>query len=253
MAPFETLALFDYSILASDIGFLQPGSKCVVNTINQYSYIMAEKDPVFKKALLGSDVLLPDGIGIVVAAKVMTNKKIKKIAGADLHLYLLQRLQATGGSCFYLGSSETTLSAIGQRLGREFPGVRAGFYSPPFKQVFDENDNRKMVEAVNTFRPDVLFIGMTAPKQEKWSADHRDQLQANVICSIGAVFDFYAGTISRPGNIWIKLGLEWFVRLVREPRRMSKRYLYYGFPFVLMIARQKIRNLFLRKAKTALG
>jgi len=247
MSAFKTIHLFDYDILASDIGFLQTGSKSLVNTINQYSYIMAEKDPGFKKALQDADVLLPDGIGVVVAARLIEGKKIKKVAGADLHYYLLSKLQEEGGSCFYLGSSENTLAAIKKRLNGEFPAVRSGFYSPPYKPQFDEADNLGMINAVNAFKPDVLFVGMTAPKQEKWSNEQRDQLNANVICSIGAVFDFYAGTIERPGQFWIKIGLEWFIRLLKEPKRMSRRYLYYGFPFGLMLLRETIRRPFRKK------
>ena len=195
MASFETLKLFDYSILSSDISFLQTGSKCVINTINQYSYIIAEKDPDFKKALVESDLLIPDGVGIVAAAKIIKNKKIKKVAGADVHQYLLEKLDSTGGRCFYLGSSEKTLGEIKKRLVGEFPSIQAGFYSPPFKASFDDHDNLQMIDAVNSFRPDVLFVGMTAPKQEKWSYEHKNKLNVNVICSIGAVFDFYAGTV----------------------------------------------------------
>jgi len=244
VASFETIKLFDYSILSSDISFLQTDAKCVVNTINQYSYIIAEKDSEFKKALQNSDVLLPDGIGIVVAAKVLENKKIKKVAGADLHKYLLEKLNAEGGSCFYLGSSEKTLARIKERLEREYPSVKAGFYSPPYKPQFSDEDNAVMINAVNAFKPDVLFVGMTAPKQEKWNDENKGKLDANVICSIGAVFDFYAGTIERPGKIWIKMGLEWFIRLLKEPKRMSKRYIYYGVPFVWMIISKKAGRIF---------
>ena len=249
MSAFKTLKLFDYSILASDISFLQIGSKCMINTINQYSYIIAEKDPQFKKALMESDVLLPDGIGILVAARVLKNKKIKKVAGADLHQYLLEQLQSKSGRCFYLGSSEKTLGEIKKRLDEEFPSVKAGFYSPPYKPTFGEDDNLQMLKAVNSFKPDVLFIGMTAPKQEKWSAEHKHKLDANVICSIGAVFDFYAGTVKRPGGIWVKLGLEWFMRLLKEPKRLKKRYIYYGPSFLYVILKQKVNDIF--SSKTA--
>lgn len=80
---------------------------------------------------------------------------------------------------------------------------------------------------------------MTAPKQEKWSHAHKDRLHANVICSIGAVFDFYAGTVDRPGKIWIDLGLEWLGRLFKEPKRMWRRYIYYGFVFLYYLIREK--------------
>jgi N-acetylglucosaminyldiphosphoundecaprenol N-acetyl-beta-D-mannosaminyltransferase len=85
-----------------------------------------------------------------------------------------------------------------------------------------------MIEAVNAFQPDVLFIGMTAPKQEKWAFANKEFLQAPVICSIGAVFDFYAGTVKRPSKAWIRCGLEWLVRFAKEPKRMWIRYGYYG-------------------------
>ena len=247
MSNFQTLKLFDYSILTSDISFLQIESKCVVNTINQYSYIIAEKDPEFKKALMQSDVLLPDGVGILVAAKVLKNRKIKKVAGADLHHYLLEQLQNKKGRCFYLGSSEQTLGEIKKRLTIEFPSIKAAFYSPPYKPTFGEDDNLQMLKLINSFKPDVLFIGLTAPKQEKWSAEHKHKLDANVICSIGAVFDFYAGTVKRPGDIWVNLGLEWFVRLLKEPKRLRKRYIYYGPSFLYAILKQKINNIFGRK------
>src|SRR5690606_5271371 len=91
---------------------------------------------------------------------------------------------------------------------------------------------------------DVLFIGMTAPKQEKWAFVHKGALDAKVICSIGAVFDFYAGTVERPGMAWVNLGLEWFIRLVKEPKRMWKRYLYYGQIFIKDLMVEKTLKIY---------
>jgi N-acetylglucosaminyldiphosphoundecaprenol N-acetyl-beta-D-mannosaminyltransferase len=91
-----------------------------------------------------------------------------------------------------------------------------------------------MIAAVNEVKPDVLFVGMTAPKQEKWGHANKKKLDAKTICAIGAVFDFYAGTVERPSQFWINLQLEWFIRLVKEPKRMWRRYLYYG-PFFLYL------------------
>jgi len=232
-----------FPIFTSPLNKLKLDSKLLINTINQYSYIMAEKDQSFKKALMESDILLPDGVGIVAAFKLLTGKRIKKIAGADLHEHLLKELNHSGGACFYLGASEATLTKIKSRLAKEYPFVRAGSYSPPFKSEFSDAENQAMIEAVNSFKPDVLFIGMTAPKQEKWSHLHRGDLDTKVITSIGAVFDFYAGTVKRPGPIWINLGLEWFGRLVHEPKRLWKRYLYFGPLFAYYLAKEKINLL----------
>jgi len=220
----------------------------LINTINQYSYCMAEEDESFKKALLESDVLLPDGIGIVVAAKLLNNKKVKKIAGADLHHFFLEKLNRENGSCFYLGSSDNTLDKIKSKMAKEYPNIKVGSYSPPYKPAFSEDDTAKMISHVNAFKPDVLFVGMTAPKQEKWSYQNKEILDCGKICSIGAVFDFYAGTIERPNKIWISLGLEWLGRLVKEPKRMWRRYIYYGFIFGKYLFQEKT-GLFKKEKK----
>lgn len=248
IADAPTVGLLDYSILACPLDKLKFNSKCLVNTINQYSYIAAQKDTDFRKALVESDVLLADGIGIVAALKMLKGENVKKIAGADLHQYLLEKLNKEGGRCFYLGSKQSTLDAIRERLNREYPNVKVGLYSPPFKPQFTDEENAEMIRAINTFKPDVLFVGMTAPKQEKWSYLHKDQLETKIICPIGAVFDFYAETIKRPSKFWINLGLEWFIRLVKEPKRMSKRYLYYGPVFAYDLLKLKLHNIFYKKA-----
>lgn len=242
--PIATVPLLDYSIYSGDLQGCIVTEKTLINTINQYSFCIAEKDVAFKKALQQSDILLPDGMAVVAAVKLLTGTKIKKIAGADIHHYLLDELNKKGGCCFYLGSSENTLLKITTRLSKEFPNIKAGTFSPPYKTEFSDVDSQQMITAVNTFQPDVLFVGMTAPKQEKWSFQHKEQLNTKIICSIGAVFDFYAGTIIRPHPFWIQLRLEWFIRLIKEPKRMWKRYLYYGPVFIKLILEKKLQNVF---------
>ena len=238
-----TIPLMDYSVYKGHLNQEGFANKTLINTINQYSLCIAEQEPAFKKALLGSDILLPDGMAVVAAVRLLTGQKIKKIAGADVHLHLLQELEQKGGSCFYLGSSETTLLKIKERIAIDFPHVRVGTYSPPYQTEFSHDKKSQKVQAVNAFQPDVLFVGMTAPKQEKWAYSHKEFLDARIICSIGAVFDFYAGTVERPSPFWIKLRMEWFIRLLKEPKRMWKRYLYYGPVFIGLVLKEKIRRL----------
>lgn len=229
-----------YPIFTGKLEDLSDEEKLAVNTTNQYSHCMAEKDDQFRKSLMKSDVLLPDGIGIVFASWFLYGKRIRKIAGADLHQFLLKKLERDGGSCFYMGSSQETLKKIERRIRKEYPQIRVGSYSPPFKPEFSEADNAQIRKAVNTFRPDVLFVGMTAPKQEKWSHDQKTLLDAKMICSIGAVFDFYAGTVTRPGDFWVNSGMEWLRRLIKEPGRMWKRYIVYGALFGFYLLREKL-------------
>ena len=214
----------------------------IINTINPHSYIVAKKDVVFQKALKESDILLPDGIGIVWAVKFLTGQKIRRIAGADLHEYLLQKLDKEGGKVFYLGSMESTLKKIENRLGIEYPNIQFDCFSPPYKTEFNNEDSQIMINKVNNFRSDILFIGMTAPKQEKWVNAFRNQLDANVIASIGAVFDFYAGTVKR-APVWMqKMGFEWLHRFLLNPKRMWKRYIINNFKFIYYIFQAKTKK-----------
>lgn len=195
----------------------------IFNTINPHCYCEAKKDIYYWEALKNSDILIPDGIGIVWAIRILIGKKIKRIAGADLHKYQLEKTNEKMGKAFYLGSTPSTLKLIKTKLKQEYPNIEVGSYSPPYKTDFSEEENQLMIAAINAFQPDVLFVGMTAPKQEKWAYKHKDLLDTKVIASIGAVFDFYAGTVKRPGKIWQKLGLEWLPRLLKEPKRLWRR------------------------------
>ncbi|MEX2513459.1 MAG: WecB/TagA/CpsF family glycosyltransferase [Cyclobacteriaceae bacterium] len=233
----------NYSLFTKELHELPATSKTLVHTINQYSYCLASKDLAFRKSLMEADVLLPDGVAIVAAVWLLTGKKIKKIAGANLHQHLMEEMDRKGGRCFYLGTSDSTLQIIAERSRREYPNIKVSGYSPPFKEEFTMEESDQMIAAVNAFHPDVLFIGMTAPKQEKWAFAHKEFLDVKVICCIGAVFDFYAGTIERPGQVWINCGLEWLVRLVREPRRMWVRYLYYGPIFIKDLLLEKANRM----------
>lgn len=208
----------------------------VINTINAYSWLQADENPQFEEALLDSDVLLPDGVSIVIAAKLLSGVKIKKVAGADLHKMLLIHLNKINGRCFYMGASDVTLQKIKQKLENEYPNIISGFYSPPFKKHFSEEDNQTILNSINRFCPDVVFVGMTAPKQELWIHENKEKIEhAKIVCAIGAVFDFYAETKKRPPKWMINIGLEWFGRLISEPKRLWRRYIIYNFYFCIKL------------------
>jgi len=217
--------------------------KALINTLNAHSYNTVQIDEDFNTALQNSDVILPDGISVVWAVRMLTGEKLQKIAGSDLFYYEMERMNTMGGTCFFLGSSEETLDKILKRATIEYPNVMVHGYSPPFKTEFNEEENRQMISAINKVQPDVLFIGMTAPKQEKWAYKHYKQLQVGHLCCIGAVFDFYAGTIKRAPNWMIEIGLEWSYRLIKEPRRMWRRYLIGNVKFVGYVIKEKTRIL----------
>jgi len=128
-----------------------------------------------------------------------------------------------GGKVFLLGSTQDVLTRIEKRLISEFPNVSVRSLSPPFKHKFDAEDIGIFCNEINDFSPDVTFLGLTAPKQEKLISEIRHNTSSKFLAGIGAVFDFYAGTVKRPSDFWVKLHLEWFVRFLGEPRRLWRR------------------------------
>lgn len=235
------MQIFDYNVVTK-LPELPVKSKTFINTINPHSYCMAEKDADFKNALLSSDVLLPDGIGIVWAGKVLKDIKISKIAGFDIFIYLLDYLEEHKGSCFFLGASQNELDLIRSKAAVEYPNITIGMFSPPFKSEFSAEDSKEMCDQVNAFKPDVLFVGMTAPKQEKWVHAHKNALNVQITCCIGAVFDFYAGTIKRSHPFWIKHGLEWLPRFFKEPKRLAERNLVSTPKFIMEVFKAKLTS-----------
>lgn len=218
-----------------------PEGKLLINTINAHSYNTALKDPSFEKALINSDALIPDGASIVLAFKLLRHESIERIAGWDLFVHEMYKLNRKGGVCFFLGSCESTLRKIKAKAVRLYPNIEVVTYSPPYKAEFTEEENRKMIEAVNQVNPDLLWIGMTAPKQEKWAYTHLDELNVNgPIGTIGAVFDFFAENIKRAPVWWQCHGLEWLYRLIMEPRRMWKRYIVGNTLFLWNILKEKM-------------
>jgi N-acetylglucosaminyldiphosphoundecaprenol N-acetyl-beta-D-mannosaminyltransferase len=178
----------------------------------------------------------------VWAVRFLFGKKVKKNAGADLFYYEMNKLNKIGGKCFFLGSSQDTLDKIVSKSKIEFSKVKVEVFSPPFKAAFSEEENTEMIAKVNASNPDILFIGMTAPKQEKSAYTQFKNLNTGHICSIGAVFYFYAGKIVRAPEWMIKIGLEWLYRLLKEPKRMWKRYLIGNTTFIYAMLQEKLRD-----------
>ncbi len=248
-----TINILGYSINNSDLkgaidlawrSMQSGGHQCCVATANPHALVMASQDGLFAQALKNAEILLPDGAGIVLAAKVLNQSLPERVAGTEFFLELTRRADERGTmGCFFLGSSESVLGQIVERLRKDFPTVRVcGTHSPPFKETFYEQDTLEMVKRVNAAAPDMLWVGMTAPKQEKWVYANRNSLDVPFIGSIGAVFDFYAGTKKRaPG--WVRdMGLEWLPRFIREPRRLGRRVFVSTPAFVAMVMKQKFSD-----------
>lgn len=239
------MKLKDLDILTSRAELAKlPEGKLLINTINAFSYDNARKDVLFSEALQKGDVLIPDGISIVKACRFLNAKSQPKerIAGWDLFVYEMEKLNRVGGKVMFLGSSDAVLNLIRQRVAEKYPKIEVDTYSPPYKPEFSDEDNEAMISAINHSNPDLLWIGMTAPKQEKWAYTHLDRLDVHChIGTIGAVFDFFAGTVKRAPERWQRAGLEWLYRLLSEPHRMWRRYFIGNAKFIYYIMVEKIK------------
>ena len=218
-----------------------PEGKLLINTVNAHSFNTAKKDQLFADALTNGDVLIPDGVSIVKACKWIKAKSQPKerIAGWDLFFFEMSKLEKKGGTVMFMGSSQKVLDLIVKRAAVDYPHLKVVTYSPPYKPEFSDEDNKAIIDAINAANPDLLWIGMTAPKQEKWTYSHWNEL--NIHChvgTIGAVFDFFAGTVERAPIWWQEHGLEWLYRLIKEPKRMWRRYIIGNTLFLWNMVRE---------------
>lgn len=229
-----------------------PEGKLLINTINAHSYNTARKDSLFAEALMNGDVLLPDGVSIVKACKWIKAKSLpeERIAGWDLFVFEMEKLERESEELktkseeskivMFMGSSQKVLDLIVKRAAEVYPHLKVVTYSPPYKPEFSDEDNKAIIDAIHAANPDLLWIGMTAPKQEKWTYSHWKEL--NIHChvgSIGAVFDFFAGTMERAPMWWQDHGLEWLYRLLKEPKRMWRRYIIGNALFLWNMVKEK--------------
>ncbi|GAB3900622.1 WecB/TagA/CpsF family glycosyltransferase [Larkinella knui] len=246
--PALTTTVMGYPVFSGKLDQLPIGGQntLLINTMSPNSYGLARKDALFEKSLKNCDVLTLDGIGVALGSILLNGKNIRKIAGADTFDYLAAYFNQRGGRCFFVGSTEATLQKIVAQLAKDFPRLEADYYSPPYKDELTAEDSAPIIERINAFQPDVVFVGMSAPKQEKWAYQNKSSLNTKVIATIGNVFDWYAGNSKRPAKIWITLRLEWLVRIFHRPeifRRNTRNQLVFVKDMLLCFTRlKKIAN-----------
>jgi N-acetylglucosaminyldiphosphoundecaprenol N-acetyl-beta-D-mannosaminyltransferase len=212
--------------------------------VNPHSIVESWSDPEFTDALNQSDILLPDGAGIILAAKLLHLDIKERVAGTEFFLELTRLCNENKNiKVFFLGSTEEVLFKLAERVKLDFPDVEVcGTYSPPFSAEFSDIDNKAMIDAINESCAHVLWVGMTAPKQEKWIYQNKEKLNVNFIGAIGAVFDFYSGSKKRAPEWICNMGLEWLPRLLREPGRLWKRNFVSSPLFLFAVIKQKFKK-----------
>jgi N-acetylglucosaminyldiphosphoundecaprenol N-acetyl-beta-D-mannosaminyltransferase len=244
------IAMTDYAttmdVMDGMVARREPG---YVSAVAVHAVMVAQHDAEMRDALLGSSLIVPDGMPLVWAANALGANLQNRVYGPELMLRYTERCVERGHRIWlYGGRDQGSLAQLALDLRRSFPGIRiVGGYSPPFRPLTaaEEDD---VVRQIEHDRPDVLWVGIGVPKQEKWMARMRDRVDVPVMAAVGAAFDFHAGRISQAPAWMQERGLEWTYRIAQEPRRLLPRYLYYNPAFLMGFARQLVRERLRRGA-----
>jgi N-acetylglucosaminyldiphosphoundecaprenol N-acetyl-beta-D-mannosaminyltransferase len=240
--PFHSLHMGEVlDVLESFIAQRTPPRQiCMANAL---TVALAWRDPELTAVLRQSDLVLADGMSIVWGARWIGVHLPERIAGPDLMVDLCQRAAERGYRIYLCGSSPENVQNLQARLLERWPRLQiVGVHSPPMRACLGEEDSRIILDELGRTRPDILFLGMSMPKQEKWIARHRAQLSVPVSIGVGAAFDFLSGQIPRAPLRLQKIGLEWLYRLYCEPRRLWKRYLLGNAIFLLLLLKEMAKR-----------
>jgi N-acetylglucosaminyldiphosphoundecaprenol N-acetyl-beta-D-mannosaminyltransferase len=234
------IAVTDYAqtldVIDRQVASREPGYVCVCNV---HTVMASAEDPELRGALAESLLNVPDGMPLVWALGALGYRLSDRVYGPELMWRACGRAAVTG-SRFYLygGRDKDALTQLADNLRRHHPGLKiAGGYSPPHRPLLTEERDAVIAE-VNDAKPDVVWVGIGVPKQEKWMAQMRPHLEAPVLVGVGAAFDFHAGLVPQAPRWLQDAGLEWAYRLLQEPRRLWGRYARYNPRFVAAFARQ---------------
>ena len=229
----ETLTLMERMIEA--------GEAHMICTPNADHVVRAQRDSEFREIIERADLVVADGMAIVYAARILGTPFKENVGGRLLLPAFAQRSAVKGYRLFLLGgSTEDVAKQAVVRLRMDYPGVNiVGTYTPPYMPEFDEGETGRMLRAVNQAKPDVLFVCLGTPKQEKWIARNLKRIEAPVSLGIGAALDVLAGKIRQPPAWMTKIGLEWLFRLVQEPKRLARRYLWDDPRFLWLVLQQR--------------
>ncbi len=217
----------------------EPRYVCVTGV---HGVMESQRDEGLRRIHNAAGLVTPDGMPLVWLSRLRGHGHVRRVYGPDLMLACCERSVANGWRHYFYGGGEGVADRLVDRLGRRFPGLAiAGTYSPPFRSLSAEED-AEIVRRIRLTRPDVVWVGLSTPKQERWMHEHAGRVGAPVLIGVGAAFDFNAG-LKRQAPRWMqRSGLEWLFRLMAEPRRLWRRYLVNNPLFLWRILLQELRG-----------
>jgi N-acetylglucosaminyldiphosphoundecaprenol N-acetyl-beta-D-mannosaminyltransferase len=221
--------------IAAAIRDKRKGYICVTGV---HGVMEAQTDPVFKKILNQSFLCTADGMPMVWMGKIHRHPEMRRVYGPDLMLDVCSWSQKSPCRHFFYGGAPGVADTLAEKLKAKFPKLEVvGTFTPPFRPL-NADEERQLAEMVRAAKPDILWVGLSTPKQEKFMADYLPKLDSTLMIGVGAAFDFHSGRVKQAPRWMQRSGLEWFFRLCQEPRRLAARYLINNPIFVMKILAQ---------------
>lgn len=218
---------------------IKKGKKSYIVTPNVDHLVKLQQDEEFMKAYENAEMVVADGVPIIWASKFLGMPLKEKISGSDLFPELCKVSAEKGYRLFFLGAREGVAGQAASNIRKKLNKIKiVGVCSPPFGFEKDKDKNDKIIKMINETAPDILFVGVGAPKQEKWIYENLNELNIKVAVGVGASFDFAADTIKRAPVFMQKMGLEWFWRFIKEPGRLFKRYFIDDMRFIFILFKE---------------
>ena len=224
--------------------FIAQRAPRLVITPNVDHLIKARKDAEFKRIYDDADLSVPDGVPLLWAAKFLGSPLVERVNGTDLFEALCERAAEKGYRLFFLGAAPGVAATAAAELEQQYRGLQVvGTYSPPYDFFDSHEENEKIAGMIRAVQPDILFVGLGAPKQEKWISRHLHSLQVPVSIGIGASFEYVAGCTARAPEWMQRSGLEWLYRIIESPSRYWKRYVVEDAVFFPLVVAQRLKAL----------
>jgi N-acetylglucosaminyldiphosphoundecaprenol N-acetyl-beta-D-mannosaminyltransferase len=224
--------------LAAIAGAVQARRKGYICVTGVHGVMEAQDDPAFKKILNGALLCTPDGMPMVWVGKLNGHREMSRVYGPDLMLDVCAWSETSGCKHFFYGGADGVAELLAQKLKAKFPKLNVvGTFTPPFRAL-NPDEEKKLREQISAVQPDILWVGLSTPKQEKFMAEFLPKLDVPLMIGVGAAFDFHSGRVQQAPRWMQRSGLEWFYRLCREPRRLAKRYFRNNPLFVLKFSGQ---------------
>lgn len=218
---------------------VRDGERLEIGVVNAAKLVNMRRDPRLAEAVAGCDLVLADGQAVVWASRLLRARLPERVAGIDLFMRLLAAAEPAGVPVYFLGAREDVLETMVEEVGRRFPDLRVAGSRNGY---FEDSEQAKIADAIADSGARMLFLGMTSPKKEIFTAAYGKQTGVQVVHGVGGSFDILAGVTRRAPRAWQRLGLEWLYRLLQEPRRLARRYVTTNAAFLLMTARELIRR-----------